>query len=154
MILIILKLNYQITSMNGLDVTLQCIILQHLFMKENRRLYSQFQLVSAVFMIVALLWLTISAPFVYAGQQEISKQEKVASHGSPLAGTEEEANPFGNTTEEKAPTNGSSVSEEYLHDLHKAEYFSSIALRYHKCEKAGTYIAFHGELLVPPPNLA
>ena len=81
--------------MKGLDVTLQSIILQHLSMKENQKLYSQFQLVSAVFMIVALLWLTISAPFVYAGQQEIAKQDNVANNGSPLAGTEEEANPFG-----------------------------------------------------------
>ena len=140
--------------MKGLDVTLQSIILQHLSMKENRKLYSQFQLVSAVFMIAALLWLTISAPFVYAGQQEIAKQDNVTNNGSPLAGTEEEPNPFANTTEEKAPTNGSSPSEEYLHDLHKAEYFFSIALRYHKCENAGTYIAFHGELHVPPPNVA
>jgi len=154
LIFIILKLDYQITSMNGLVSRLLIINLQLLFMMENRNIYNLFQLASAVFMIAALLWLTISAPFVYAGQQEISKQEKVASNGSPLAGTEEEANPFGNTTEEKAPTNGNSPSEEYLHDHHKAEYFFSIALRYHKCEKAGTYIAFHGELLVPPPNAA
>ena len=46
-----------------------------------------------------------------------------------LPATEEEAaNPFGNTTEEKAPSS-SSFSEEYLHDHHKAEYFFSIVLR-------------------------
>lgn len=137
-----------------MDVILLIVILRHLFMKENRKPYSHFQLASAVFMVAALLWLTISAPFVFAGQQKIAKQEKVATNGSPLAGTEEEANPFGNTTEEKTPTSGSSFSEEYLHDHHKAEYFFSITLRYHKCENAGTYVAFHGELHVPPPNVA
>jgi hypothetical protein len=72
---------------------------------------------------------------------------------SPLAGTEEEAaNPFGNTTEEKAPS--SSFSEEFLHDHHKADYFFSIVSQYHNSENDGTYVAYHGELLVPPPNAA
>ena len=45
-----------------------------------------------------------------------------------LPGNEEEAaNPFGNTTEEKAPTSGSSFSEEYLHDHHIADHCSTDA---------------------------
>lgn len=104
-------------------------------------------------MIVALLWLTISAPFVYAGQQKIAKHCNTAHAETPLPCNEEEsANPFGNTTEEKAPSS-SSFSEEYLHDNHKSEYFFSISSQYHKSENSGTYIAFHGELLVPPPNI-
>lgn len=106
---------------------------------------------SAVFMIMALLWLTISAPFVYAGQQEITKQSKATA---TTADDDDCANPFGNNTEEKAPGNGSSFSEEYLHDQHHAEHFFSIISTFHKCENAGTYIAFHGELLVPPPDAA
>jgi hypothetical protein len=125
------------------------------FMKRNRKTYSLFQLASAVIMILALLWLTISAPFVLAARQEIAKQDKMANASSPLAGNEEEsANPFGNTTEEKSPTSSNSVSEEYLHDHHKADYFFSIVSQYHKCKDAVTYIAYHGELLVPPPNAA
>lgn len=124
-------------------------------MKKQRRTYSVLQGASAIFMIAALLWLTISAPFVVACQQELAKQDKASSTGSPLTGNEEEAaNPFGNTTEEKAPGNGSSFSEEFLHDHHIADHFFSIASQYHKLENAGTYIAFHGELLVPPPNAA
>jgi hypothetical protein len=123
-------------------------------MKGNRKKYSPLQHLSAVFMILALLWLTISAPFVIAAQQELTKQDKTANAGFPLAGNEEEtANPFGNTTEEKSPSS-SSFSEEYLHDHHKADYFFSIISRYHKCDDADTYIAYHGELLVPPPNAA
>lgn len=104
-------------------------------------------------MIAALLWLTISLPFVYASQQEFAKQEQKANTGFPVSGNEEEANPLGNATEEKAP-NGSSFSEEYTHDHHKSDHFFSIISQYHKCENAETYVAFHGELLVPPPNQA
>ena len=141
-------------SMNGLDYKMQIVILQHFYMKGNRKKHSLLQQFSAAFMILALLWLTISAPFVIAAQQDIAKQDKMTKAESPLAGNEEEtANPFGNTTEEKAPSN-SSFSEEFLHDHHKTEYFFLIVSQYHKCEDAGTYVAYHGELLVPPPNVA
>lgn len=123
-------------------------------MKRRQRKYSFSQLASAVLMIMALLWLTVSLPFVYANQQELARQGQVST-SSPLAGTEEEAaNPFGSNTEEKAPNSGNSFSEEYLHDHHKSDYFFTIASQFHKCENAGTYIAFHGELLVPPPNIS
>jgi len=123
-------------------------------MKGYRKKYSLLEHLSAVFMILALLWLTISAPFVIAAQHELAKQDKTANSASPLAGNEEgTANPFGNTTEEKAPSS-SSFSEEYLHDHHKADYFFSIVSQYHKCEDSGIYVAYHGELLVPPPNAA
>lgn len=124
-------------------------------MADKGKTYNFLHGVSAVLMILALLWLTISVPFVYAAQQEVAKQNKLSGGMTTDAGGEEDStNPFGNTTEEKAPTNGSSVSEEYLHDHHKTDYFFSIISQYHKCENAGTYVAYHGELLVPPPNAA
>jgi len=124
-------------------------------MADKGKTYNFLHGVSAVLMILALLWLTISVPFVYAAQQEVAKQNKLAGNMTTDVGNEEDStNPFGNTTEEKAPTNGSSVSEEYLHDHHKTDYFFSIISQYHKCENAGTYVAYHGELLVPPPNAA
>lgn len=128
-----------------------CIILQHV-MKRRHNIYSVSQLFSAVIMIVALAWLTVSTPFVYASQQELAKQHKMEKAGSPLAGTEEESSkPGGKNTEEK--TQGStSLSEEYLHNNPKSDYFFTLSLQYQKCENADIYIAFHGELLVPPPN--
>jgi predicted membrane protein len=118
-------------------------------MMSGKRTYNIFQLFSAVFMIAALLWLTISAPFVYAGQQQIAKQAKESQQQSSQ--DEEAANPFANTTEEKAPSS-TSFSEEYLHDQHHTEHFFSISSRFFARENAGLYVAFHGELLVPPPN--
>ena len=116
--------------------------------------YNLLHRVSAVMMIVALCWLTISAPFVFEHQQKIAKQNCEAPADIPLAGTEEEANPFSGSTEEKAPKSLNTFSEEYLHNHHASEYFLSIASQFHKGENAGIYVAYHGELLVPPPNKA
>ena len=118
----------------------------------GKKTYNVLHLASAVFMMLALLWLTISAPFVYAGNQEIIKQAKMTT--TTTDDDNAAANPFGNNTEEKTPGNGSSFSEEYLHDHHHTEHFFSIISRVHNYENAGTYVAFHGELLVPPPNVA
>lgn len=123
-------------------------------MKGNYKPYTIFQLCLAIFLILALLWLTISTPFVYTSQQALTKQYNSENSAIPLAGNEEEApNPF-NDTEEKAPASSGSFSEEYMHDNHKAAYFFSIVSQYHKCENTDIYHAFHGELLVPPPNAA
>jgi hypothetical protein len=123
-------------------------------MFRKRKPYTIFQLASSVFMIMALLWLTVSAPFVFASQQHLSSQAKQVPADSFADNEEEASNAFSNTTEEKNPNSSSSFSEEYLHDHHIADYFFSEISQYHKGENAGTYIAFHGELLVPPPNRA
>lgn len=121
-------------------------------MKKSCKIYSVFQLASAVVMILALMWLTISTPFVIASQLEVAKKHKMEKTSTPLTGSEEEsAKTPGTSTEEKTP-GGSSVSEEFLHDNHKGELFLSLSMQYQKSDNAGTYIAFHGELLVPPPN--
>ena len=124
-------------------------------MKTNQKPYSTFQSASAVFMILALLWLTVSAPFVFSSQQQLAKQSKSLSSAVPLDNPAEEevANPFGNSTEEKT-SNSISFSEEYLHDHHLEEHFFSMSSQYHKCENDGTYLAYHGELDVPPPDVA
>ncbi|MBP6686732.1 MAG: hypothetical protein KA160_02650 [Lacibacter sp.] len=123
-------------------------------MNSNRKTYSIVQKASTIFMMAALLWLTISLPFVYAGQQEIARQQQTENTGLPFTGNEEEStNPFGNSTEEKAPGNNS-FSEEYLHDHHKEDGLFAVTKQYRSCENARNYIAFHGELLVPPPNVA
>lgn len=108
-------------------------------------------------MMLTLLWLTVSTPFVVSFQDELAKQGVTASNTSSASTDEEDtSNPFGNNTEEKPASNASvSLSEEYhLHDSHKAEYLFAVTSTYHKCENAATYTAFHGELLVPPPNFA
>ena len=122
-------------------------------MERNKKTYSVFQLASAVIMILALLWLTVSTPFVYASQQELAKQSKVAS--TDFGTTEEETNNSpSNTTEEKKPSGSSSVSEEYLHNHHSDDHRIAPGSQFHKSENTGVYNAFHGEVHVPPPNVA
>ena len=120
-------------------------------MHRDRKTYQLSDKLSAVFLILALVWLTVSLPFVYESQRELAKHSKSLS-SAHCSNEEDAANTLGNTTEEKAPSGISSVSEEYLHDNHIAEYFTSIASQNHKCENSGIYNAFHGEVHVPPPN--
>jgi hypothetical protein len=122
-------------------------------MKTVRKTYSRVNVVSSIFMIIALLWLTVSTPFVYASQQALAATNKAVNGGDNHPVDEEESNPLGNSTEEKTP--GSvSLSEEYLHSHHSSDYYFHIASRFYKLADAKVYVAFHGEMLVPPPNPA
>ena len=110
-------------------------------MKKRQRLYSAVHLLSAILMVASLLWLTISLPFVYkAEQQNISWSEK---QGQPES-------PFSDTTEEKAPS--VSVSEEYLHDHNEIAGLVTNKLMHDHRHAYDIYIAFHGELISPPPD--
>jgi hypothetical protein len=126
------------------------------FMKKKHKTYQPFQMVSAIFMILALLWLTVSTPFVYTHQQKQASQKGNLTLSSSIADTneEEDTNPYGNNTEEKNPYSGNSVSEEYLHHHHTDEHFLLTNSQFHKFENAEAYIAYHGELDVPPPDAA
>lgn len=116
-------------------------------MKRKKKTYDLLQQASAVIMILALLWLTVSLPFVYESQQLVKS-------ANVLNGPEEETgNTSNNSTEEKKPS-GNSVSEEYLHDHGVDDHFISPISQFHKCENADVYTAFHGEVHVPPPNVA
>ena len=104
-------------------------------------------------MLVTLLWLTMSIPFVYKAQQQISIENVGLTHNHTSADDESPGNPLSNTTEEKCSNSFNSLSEEYLH-----HHFDEGV--YNLCKNKGnyyhghedTYIAFHGELLCPPPN--
>lgn len=123
-------------------------------MKKRPGPYTKFDCASAMLMIAALFWLTISIPFVLESKQRIAEQQNQTLLNLAISGTEEEANPLGNTTEEKAPNGSNSFSEEYIHDNHRSEFLLSVTSQFHKGENASIYVAFHGELLVPPPNIA
>jgi len=95
-------------------------------------------------MIIALLWLTVSTPFVFASQhaqqKEIQKQ----------AGTDK--SPFSTTTEEKNESSVGSLSE-YLHDLNSVNHHFVVLKRIYKCHTSDLYYAYHPELLSPPPEV-
>lgn len=122
-------------------------------MKQNRKTYNFFQKASAVFLMLTLLWLTVSTPFIIGSQQERDKQEESTSVNLPVNSPEDDSgDSSGNNVEEKAPS--TSLSEEFLHEHQSAHYWFSIISNSYKSENADVYIAFHGELHAPPPNRA
>ncbi|MBO9658853.1 MAG: hypothetical protein J7527_08500 [Chitinophagaceae bacterium] len=93
-------------------------------------------------MILMLVWLTISAPFVGASMQQKAKTEKKGNSTSPLAGTEEE----------KAPSSPSSTANEYLHENEELSHAYTTVVTSYRTHHIPAYIAFHGELVSPPPK--
>lgn len=100
-------------------------------------------------MLLALVWLTVCLPVVYA-QQQAQKQTALLHQVEVPA--DSESNPLSNTTEEKAGNGINSLSEEYLHHTHVSEYEGMLVQTYYKCHAADLYFAYHPELISPPPN--
>ena len=94
-------------------------------------------------MITALLWLTVSTPYVYAAQQVQKQQKEQKQYG--------DNNPFSNTTEEKNESSVNTLSE-YLHDIHLIEQDFTVVQKFYKCYPSALYIEYHPELLSPPPE--
>lgn len=101
-------------------------------------------------MMLTLAWLTVSLPFVNSARQSV-QQTKTSS--VPANQEDDNDNPFANTTEEKAPGSGNTIAEEYLHDHYSCEHYITVPSAEYKVEHVSTYIAFHGELISPPPDV-
>jgi hypothetical protein len=98
---------------------------------------------SSILMLLMLVWLTISAPFVSASMQQKAKMEKKMNSASPLAGTEEE----------KVPSSPSpNTTNEYLHENEELQHTSTTITTSYCTHHTTAYIAFHGELASPPPK--
>jgi hypothetical protein len=122
-------------------------------MNRTKNIFKLENKAAAIFMVIALLWLTVSMPFVNAVQQQQQ------AYANSLA-TDEEApcpddttttNPFGNSTEEKAES-GSGTLSEYLHHMHELIHPAGLSHQHNGSHDADVYVAFHGEMLCPPPN--
>jgi hypothetical protein len=105
----------------------------------------------AIFLMATLAWLTVSLPFVYAAQKEYAESKATGTDKSSDNDANDN-NPFSNTTEEKTPSN-INLSEEYLHDTDISEQYTIVPSTEYKVEHVATYIAFHGELISPPPDV-
>ncbi|MDF2379876.1 hypothetical protein JMG10_00250 [Nostoc ellipsosporum NOK] len=118
---------------------------------------------SSILMLLALIWLTVSIPFVYQAKQEAGAAKvsvtlsggESGDDGKPASSSSSDNNPFANTTEEKPCGGVNTLTEEYLHAFHQdfTRHFSEVKVPAMHAHEA-TYEAFHGELLCPPPNQA
>lgn len=124
-------------------------------MKKDQTLYRRLQCLSSLTMLLVLLWLTVSAPFVNAAQMGLDnlggslEMVDASEAEDPGSGN---FNPFGNGTEEKAPNGSTGMGEEYLHHSEELLYAANLSLQHFRALAAREYTAFHGELLCPPPN--
>lgn len=116
----------------------------------NRRSgpYNIFHLISSVFMILALLWLTVSIPFVYKAQKQQTAVTQNNSNSNEQQ-RDDNGNPIANTTDEKVPI---IPTEEYLHHENEPANNRINILRHYKDHTVPVYAAFHGELISPPPK--
>ena len=118
-------------------------------MAKRRKIYNNIQLGSAVVMILLLMWLTVSTPFVLASQQEIAKSSNRHRHNHRLLVAARKRAPIlRQQYRGKGSKNINSFSEEFLHDPHRSDYFFFHSQAIHKTKTRETYTAFHGELLV------
>ena len=118
-------------------------------MTKRNTIYSLSQIISSIVMLLALAWLTVSAPFVYKAQQQ---QEKLAQQYQCPDDSAEEYNPFASTNEEKTGNGSNNFSEEYLHHGHHMDRLFTTVVTYYKCHLADEYIAYHPEFFSPPPE--
>jgi hypothetical protein len=112
-----------------------------------KNIYTVTNFTIAIGMMLALAWLTISTPFVYKAQQQTTRQQAMN-----VSDEEDASNPFANTTEEKTP-NGFNTISEYLHEYKVITPPEVIVINHFPAHFADLYIAFHGELLSPPPEV-
>ena len=99
-------------------------------------------------MLTALAWLTVCLPVVNKAQkqyQQIAKQS-----GTSKAG--DNTNPLSNTNEERSES-GLSLLSEYLHEAPVMERRFVTLSRSYSCHPSGLYLAYHPELIIPPPKV-
>lgn len=116
-------------------------------MQQPTHTYNFLQKAATVFLMVMLIWLTVSTPFIINSQQF---QNDDVSATWPCS-DDDGCDTSGNDVEEKAPA-GSNLSDEFLHEHYYATGYTLITSSNHRQENMDVYIAFHGELHAPPPN--
>ncbi|MEZ5033543.1 MAG: hypothetical protein R2796_00990 [Chitinophagaceae bacterium] len=99
-------------------------------------------------MMMALLWLTVSTPFVFRYQQEIKKTAS-ATHKKSTS-QNGDYNPFANAEEKTSSMN--SFAEEYHHHTVEQKQMGQILAVSFCTYTESLYVAFHGEQLSPPPD--
>lgn len=120
-------------------------------MRKRSSLSIFLQKLYASFFVLALIWLTVSTPFVMANQHD---HQYCVNIDWPLdnSGEEESSNPLNGTSEEK-PHNTNSFVEDYLHASASFITLGYTSISHGLSLHPESYQAFHGELLVPPPNV-
>jgi hypothetical protein len=124
-----------------------------------KKVISTYQLrhyIASITMLLMMLWLTVSTPFVFASQLKAEHKHALSAASSSqgddnTADDEQACTPLGGT-EEKTSNGVNSISEEYLHMDSELFHLAELSLNHTLQHTVSEYVAFHGELLCPPPN--
>ena len=117
-------------------------------MRKRQNIFNWKHMASVVVMLLALAWLTVSLPYVNEAQM---KYKQTSQQKEKDASGQEKDDPFSNTTEEKNESGGNTLAE-YLHDMHLFEHHFTLLKTYYKCHPSDLYLAYHPELVIPPPE--
>ena len=116
-------------------------------MKEKQHI-SLTQTLSSLLMLLMLVWLTVCLPYVNDSRNNNKTQIQLSGADAPDG---EDSNPLSNTNEEKSE-GGVSVLSEYLHQPFHLDYTLSAIINRYKVHPSKLYLAYHPELLIPPPE--
>ncbi|MCG2613899.1 hypothetical protein LZZ85_06385 [Terrimonas sp. NA20] len=125
-------------------------------MKKAVSTYQLRHYITSITMLLMMVWLTVSTPFVFASQSKAAYQQALSAASSQstddsTADDEQACTPLGGT-EEKTSNGVNSISEEYLHMDSELFHLAELSLNHTPQHTISEYVAFHGELLCPPPN--
>ena len=120
-------------------------------MRKNRNIYRVIKKINASLLLLAVISLTISTPVVFF-TQEFSENTPEQNTPHPIDDSEDVASNLlnSNTNEEDAPANHN--IEKFVHNPSEFETNHIQKVSYFETNKVKLYHAYHGELLVPPPN--
>lgn len=138
--------------MNFIDVISHPINTLYNLVRKNRNIYNTIKKINASLLFLAVLSLTISTPITYSSQ-EFSKNKSEQNTPYPVDESEDGTSNLLNssTNEEDAPANDNSI-EKFVHNPSDFEINHIQKVSYFETNKTKLYHAYHGELLVPPPN--
>lgn len=110
----------------------------------NRQIYSLWHKVSCGFMLITLLWLTVSAPLNILVSEKLAKVSLSQS-------IEENVNPFSGLNEEKH--SATSNLSEYLHEHFSLSTQIDGKISHVSPDESLIYLKYYGELVSPPPEV-
>ena len=113
-------------------------------MKKQKCIFTKGEVASSLFMIFALLWLTVSLPFVNYAKQVA--QEQLCDNAENNTSSQQNL-----PTEEKTESGSNSLSE-FLHDHHMEMNEGYLINLGYKLSPDDTYLAFHPEQVLLPPE--
>jgi hypothetical protein len=116
-------------------------------MTKRKTLYTFKDVLASMLMLALLTWLTVCLPFVNQSQ----KAAKVKTEQSSKEDKSNNGNPLSNTNEERSES-GTSLLQEYLHEVSHLEHHFITLTTFFKGHPSDIYIAYHPELVIPPPE--